>query len=168
MTPGELFIINDSLAPACFAPAFPKTAPGPECPSHPELHAGNKMSTVDPPKFPAGEYVPAGCRNQQEKSALIESLERFSTASMPVVVRQLTIDGQSYFYAVNASPWPTTLSNRHPEQRASFAARCPSPQPRPSRRFVRLLARSIERRDTSTHLLTAGTEVNASRSRPGR
>jgi hypothetical protein len=41
--------------------------------------------------------------------SLTESLQRFGTASMPVTVRQLTTNGQSYFYAVNASPWPAKV-----------------------------------------------------------
>ncbi len=40
---------------------------------------------------------------------LAKSLERFDHATMPVVVRQVQSNGQSYFYAVNASPWPVKV-----------------------------------------------------------
>ncbi len=40
---------------------------------------------------------------------LADSLSRYGTASMPVTIRQVTTEGQSYFYAVNASPWPAKV-----------------------------------------------------------
>ena len=40
---------------------------------------------------------------------LPESLTRYKASAMPVIVRQGQADGKSYFYAVNASPWPVSV-----------------------------------------------------------
>ena len=44
-----------------------------------------------------------------EDVRLAESFERFNRATKPVVVRQVQWGDQSYFYAVNASPWPVKI-----------------------------------------------------------
>ena len=61
------------------------------------------------PDLPFEDVAALEGNSNSTDQAISQPTESNSAASNSVAVRQLQVEGQTYFYAVNISPWPTTV-----------------------------------------------------------